>query len=204
MELPCHVAGGEEQVWLDDDGGKGLLRDIDLPAGRQARDPAIVSGLGDETLLLCSVDLNNDNSCSSSFWQSFERQSSSALLSLSPPHSPRVPPHTSSLLRPETDGQSPAASDTVLSRYVSFAGEFKLPELEPEARASSDIFIDYIPLQKLKDRLISDEDDGLQSMQPSCPLACSTVCFPTLSFLFGGGMYWIPRFLLRKCSPLCI
>jgi len=168
----CYVAGGEEQG----DGDNKELRDMDLSAGRQALDPAIVSGLGDEELLNSRHPVPDDSNCNTSVWQTFEGlqkssklQSASAILSLSPPHSPR-------LWRPDSDEQAPAveasdtvlsdyvsfASDTVLSGYVSFAGEFKIPELDPEAQTPSDIPIDYIPLQKLKDRLLSDEDDGVQ------------------------------------------
>lgn len=161
MKLPCHVADGEEQVLLD---GDGYIHKNKERRG-MARDPAIVSRLGDEEALLYSGH---------------------PVLSLSPPHSPRWL---------DTDEQAPileaaeASDHTVFSDYVSFAGEFKIPELEPEARAS-DIPIDYIPLQKLKDRLISDEDDyGVQSLEPSLVLSCTVgYYFQKTTYLKFGGV----------------
>jgi len=198
MHVPIYVAGGEEQVLLDGDGDNKELRDMDLLAGRQARGPAIVSGLGDEELLNCGhpvLDVSNSNSM---YWQTFGAQSSSEFLSLSPPHSPPSWRHQMNR-RPGEQALAAEASDTVLSGYVSLAGEFQIPELEPEARAFSDIPIDYIPLQKLKDRLISEEDDGVQSMESSLvsswTLASSTVGFSTIRKPYLNTwwcMYWIP------------
>ena len=160
------MAGGEQQVPSDADGDVNRnkeIRDMVLPAVRLARDPAIVARLQEEALMYSGRSMP-DHSNINSFWQNFEGQSSSALLSLSPPHSPR-------LWRLDTDeqfkhGESPIleaaeASDTFLSGYVNFDGEFKIPDLQPEARASV-IPIDYVPLQKLKSRLMSDKDDGVQ------------------------------------------
>lgn len=163
--------GGEQQAPSDVDGDVNRnkeIRDMVLPAVRLARDPAVVTRLQEEALMYAGHPVP-DHSTITNFWQNFEGQSSSTLLSLSPPHSPRLWRHDTD--EPFKHSESPLleptdVSDTFLSGYVSFDGEFKIPEIQPQARASV-IPIDYVPLQKLKDRLVSDEADGVPGVEPS-------------------------------------
>lgn len=178
MKLSYYVVGGEQQVSSEVDGDINRnkeVKDMVLPAVRLAKDPTRVARLQEEALMYSGHSVP-DEAAITSFWQTFEGQSSSDLLSLSPPHSPRVwrqgRPGPGEQFK---HGESPVlegaeCSDTFLSGYVSFDGEFKIPELQPEARASV-IPIDYVPLQKLKDRLISDED-GVEFVGSPLMVSC--------------------------------
>jgi hypothetical protein len=191
------VAGGEQQAPSDVDGDVNRnkeIRDMVLPAVRLARDPAIVARLQEEALMYSGHPVP-DHSSITNFWQNFEGQSSSTLLSLSPPHSPRLWRHDTD--EPFKHSESPLlepadASDTFLSGYVSFDGEFKIPEIQPQARASV-IPIDYVPLQKLKDRLVSDEADGVPGVEPSL----------TVSFLMCIDIFSLLRIMSKSSQGSC-
>lgn len=149
---------------------------MELPEGREARDPAVVSGPGESSSSWAEL-LDDDTGSCSSWTRTFELQTSSAVLSLSPPHSPRLP----------ADTLDPFHRLSPQPEPVSLAGEFVLPEPEAQARASADVPIDYIPLPMLKDRLITHDNAGVQSMEHSLAVNCtlsSTSVSPGETFVF--------------------
>jgi hypothetical protein len=159
---------GYESSWLDLEGDvNGIVGsgNRDRPGGWQLAAQDVVNS----RRIIEELHFDPDHPNMQMFQRSFEGQSSSTLLSLSPPHSspswgPNARNHTE-YGEPPVEDDNNGARNAYLSGLVGLAGGFKLLETDIKTTKPFIVPVDYIPLRRLEAKVECAEEGGLETGQ---------------------------------------
>ena len=155
-----------ENSWLDLEGDDNRIvgsGSRDRPGGWQLAAQDVVNS----RRIIEEIHFDPDHPNMQIFQRSFEGQSSSTLLSLSPPHSslswgPNARNHTEYGEPPVQDDNN-GAHNAYLSGLVGLAGGFKLLETDIKTTKPFIVPVDYIPLRRLEAKMEFAEEGGLET-----------------------------------------